>query len=195
MARSNNLEANDPEAGRKGSPGGPPAQTPKLEIKDLHRREDALLSKMAGLFEQGQKPHHDSFPEHFGPADDRAAIIQFLQGFLKPANPLRRRYGLAKGWYVDGQLSGYLLYRLSRSNNVFYGKPRWTCFVEDIVIDQSARGLGGASSLLNAVLEEASQYKNCAVSGTVWRGNAASEALFRKAGFEPLSQSFYKVIP
>ncbi len=162
-------------------------------VTRLNERTPSLLEAMTDLFEQGQKPHHDAFPDHFGPANDRAAITRYLQGFLKPRNPLRKRNGYAMGWFVDGTLAGYLLYRLHQTSNVFYGKTRWTCFVEDIVVDERTRGLGGASALMGALLQEAERLDNCAVSGAVWNMNPASEALFLKHGFEPLSQTFYKV--
>lgn len=159
----------------------------------MDARTPALLEAMTDLFQQGQKPHHDAFPAHFGPAEDRAVIMQYLQGFLKPRNPFRKRSGFALGWFVDGALAGYLLYYLNQSSNVFYGKPRWTCFIEDIVVSESARGQGGGSALMGALLAQVEPLENCAVSGTVWKANSASEALFAKHGFEPLSQAFYKV--
>ncbi len=164
-----------------------------VEVRALHHRNGDLQHAMARLFQQGQKPHHEAFPAHFGPADDSEAIIHYFQGFLKTRNPFRQRRGFAKGLFVDGSLAGYLLYRLYKESSVFYGEPRWTCFVEDIVIDEHARGLGGASALMEALLTEVEPLSNCAMSGTVWNGNAASEGLFRKHGFEPLSQAFYKV--
>jgi len=172
------------------------AQNPansETRIEALVKRSPELLDAMVGLFQQGQQPHHEAFPDHFGPAQDRAPIINYLQGFLKPRNPLRSRTGFAYGWNVDGALAGYLLYRLNHSNDAFYGRERWTCHIEDIVVDETARGLGGASALMGALMKEVEPLENCAVSGTVWRMNTASEALFRKNGFEPLSQAFHKV--
>ena len=171
-------------------PADPQIQT---EVLPLDRRDDALMDTMTSLFQQGQAPHHAAYPAHFGPADDQAAIRQYLQAFLKPRNPLRKRYGLAKGWYVDGALKGYLLYRLNQSRDAFYGKTRWSCFIEDVVVDESTRGLGGASALMSAMLAETETHDDCVVSGNVWRMNDASDALFRKHGFEPLSQTFYRV--
>lgn len=162
-------------------------------VAKLDTRAPALLEAMTDLFQQGQKPHHRAFPEHFGPAQDRAAISEYLQGFLKPRNPFRKRSGFALGWFVDEALAGYLLYYLNQSNNVYYGKPRWTCFVEDIVVSESARGQGGASSLMGALLAKVEPLNDCAISGTVWNANSASEALFARHGFQPLSRAFYKV--
>lgn len=163
------------------------------EVHPLGRRSTSMVEAMSVLFEQGQEPHHQAFPEHFGPAKNHAAITAYLQGFLKPRNPFRSRTGFAMGLFVEDKLVGYLLYRLNEASDVFYGRPRWHCYVEDIVVDQAARGLGGASALMSALLAEISSLGECAVSGTVWNGNSASQALFQKHGFKPLSQSFFKV--
>lgn len=165
------------------------------QVRPLGHRSAGLLEAMTGLFEQGQKPHHRSFPEHFGPGKNHEAIATYFKGFLKPRNPFRSRTGFAIGLFIEDNLVGYLLYKLNQTNDVFYGRRRWHCYVEDIVVDQSARGLGGASALMSALLAETSSLGNCSMSGTVWDGNAASQALFQKHGFEPLSQSFYKVLP
>jgi len=170
-----------------------PSQT--LTVQTLAAPTRDVLEAMVRLFQQGQRAHHAAFPDHFGPANDTAPIAQYCKGFFKPRNPLRGQSGFALGWFVDGALSGYLLYRLSRSHNIFYGKARWTCFIEDIVVDEGARGLGGGSAMMEALSQRIAPLENCAVSGTVWAMNSASEALFRKHGFEPLSQGFYKVKP
>jgi len=47
--------------------------------------------------------------------------------------------------------------------------------------------------MMSALLAQVEPLENCAISGTVWKANSASEALFKKHGFEPLSQAFYKV--
>jgi len=169
--------------------------SPNTYVEPLVKRNAVLLEAMANLFEQGQKPHHEAFPDHFGPAQDRAAIIAYLRGFLRPRNPLRSRYGFAYAWFVDDALAGYLLYRLNHTHNAFYGQARWSCYIEDIVVDEGSRGLGGASALMDALTKAIEPLENCAVSGTVWKMNTASEALFHKHGFEPLSQSFYRVSP
>ena len=163
------------------------------EVRLLSQPNPELLEDMVRLFDQGQAPHHTAFPDHFGPANDIPAITGYLRGFFKPRNPFRTRRGFAKGWFVDDQLSGYLLYYLQETSNIFYGKTRWTCFVEDIVIGAEARSLGGASQLITALLAELEPLADCAISATVWSGNEASDALFRKHGFEALSKSFYRV--
>lgn len=165
-----------------------------IEVRPLGKRDAVLTKAMVELFRQGQAPHHRSFPDHFGPAENEAAVARYLQGFLKPRNPFRTQTGFAKGLFVNEKVSGYLLYRLSIRNDVFYGQPRWNCHIEDIVVDRAARGNGGASAMMSEVLAELSRKGECSVSGTVWKGNEASIALFQNHGFEPLSQSFHKLI-
>ncbi len=159
----------------------------------LEKPVSAVIEPMIDLFQEGQGPHHTRFPILFGPAENRDAIADFLKGFFKPRNPFRRQTSFALGWYVDEDLSGYLLYRLSQSNNVFYGEARWTCFIEDVVVAKSAQGQGGASAMMATLIAILEPLENCAVSGTVWRGNEASTKLFTKHGFEPLSTSYYRV--
>ena len=171
-----------------------PRTRERTHVADLNKRDTALIEVMIDLFRQGQKSHHENFPEMFGPAEDDAAIAAHLSCFFKPRNPLRKRSNFAKGWFVDGTLSGYLLFQLYEASNVYYGKTRWTCFVEDIVIDEAARGKGGASALMGSLLAEIERLDECAVSGTVWSGNDASIALFEKHGFHSLSQSFCRVV-
>jgi len=163
-------------------------------IAMIRLAEPMHLPAMADLFRQGQQPHHAAFPDLFGPGDNGDAIARFLKGFLPPRNPFRKRRSFAKGWFVNGALCGYLLYRLYQNADVFFGKTRWVCFIEDIVIDHQARSLGGASALMDDLMDELASYKGCTVSATVWRGNDASHALFSKHGFDALSQSFYRII-
>lgn len=181
----------------------PPKPAPKpapIQASTIAEPDERHWEAMADLFQQGQAPHHERFPEHFGPAQDRAAIIGYLKGFGPLGKGLRSRLrGLRRprtnftlGWFVDGHLSGYLLYQLYENANVFYGKSRWVCFVEDIVIDSKTRGMGGASILIGALIKRTEPLDDCMLSATVWEGNDASEALFKKHGFTPLSRCFYR---
>ncbi|MGB7373066.1 N-acetyltransferase family protein [Pontixanthobacter sp.] len=164
-------------------------------VADLDAPTQPLLAVMVDLFQQGQTSHHAAFPAHFGPASDSAPIARYCRGFLKPRNPFRKRSGFAKGLFIDGVLAGHVLYRLNKGYNVFYGSPRWSCFIEDITITETARGTGGASALMEALLADMEALGQCVISGTVWNMNAASAALFTKHGFEPLSRAFHKVLP
>ena len=68
------------------------------------------------------------------------------------------------------------------------------CFVEDIVVDPLRRVRGGGTILMDYLIEELRTLGPCLVSAQVWRGNDASEALFRKYGFDDKSRHFYRVM-
>lgn len=165
----------------------------KAEVKSLHDFDLQIIEYMTELFIQSQENHIASYPQHFCLVNDKDKISAYLRGFFKPKNPFRSRVGFVKGWYVDQKLCGYLLYYLNNSASVFYNKKRWNCFIDDIVVHEEYRSMGGASKMIEALLEDLKQYSNCKVSATVWRGNLASEALFEKYGFAAGSQNFYKV--
>ena len=154
------------------------------------------LSKMADIFQSGQAPHCASHPEIFCEANNRDEIINYIRGYFEPRNLLRRRgrRKFARVWVVDGEVGGYLLYQLHQTSDVFFGDKRWTCYVDDIAIDPNFQKAGGASQLMDALMEEVSGLKNCLVSGQVWRDNVASEALFRKYGFDDRSKTFFRVM-
>ena len=52
------------------------------QVTLLEALEAPVLERMIALFQQGQMPHYEQFPDHFGPGDDRAAIAGFLRGFF-----------------------------------------------------------------------------------------------------------------
>ncbi len=150
------------------------------------------LSAMANIFMQGQKPHHEKFPDIFGPADNADEIIGYLRGFLKPRNPFRDQRNFAVVWYDEGKVGGYLLYQLYQTSNIFYGGEHWVSFVEDIAVDEGVRGKGVASQLMDYLVDVTKDCTPCVASANVWRDNIASEALFKKYGYNDLCKTFYR---
>jgi len=152
------------------------------------------LEKMSEIFKSGQMLHYQAFPEIFCSADDEDAVLRYLRTFCKPKNPFKTRRKFALAWFVNNEVHGYLLYHLHKTSDVFFGRERWMCFIEDIAIDNSSRSKGGASQLINHLMTELKTLGNCLVSAQVWRGNEPSEALFSKYNFDAKSKHFYCVI-
>ena len=152
------------------------------------------LEPMADIFKSGQWHHNKAFPNIFCEPNDHDEIVRYLRGFLKPKNPFQTRRNFSLVWTVDDEARGYVLYQLYRSSNVFFGRARWTCFVDDIAIDSAFRGRGGASMLMETLIKKVETLPNCVVSGQVWKKNDASEALFRKFGFSDEAKTFYRTI-
>ena len=58
------------------------------------------------------------------------------------------------------------------------------CLIDDLVVDEAARGQGVGNALMIAVLRYAREEKSCAeISLAVASDNAAAQALYRKHGF------------
>ena len=152
------------------------------------------LAQMVTIFAHGQDQHHTTFPDIFGAPDNDAKIMDYLRSYLKPRNPMRTRRNFSLSWMVDNEVGGFILYQLYSTANVFYGRQRWICFIEDIAIDPVHRSKGGASALLESLLEQVKELDNCIVNAQVWRGNEASNALFRKYGFDDKAMNFCRVL-
>lgn len=155
--------------------------------------EPGHIPKMVDIFCHGQNMHHDLFPDVFCQANDPEKIERHFKGYMKPRNPLRTRRNFARIWEHENQLAGYVLYQLYSSSNVFFGDNRWMCFVDDIAIDPSFRARGGASKLLGSVVDEVDALGNCLFHAQIWRSNEASEALFKKFGFDDKAKNYYRL--
>ena len=153
------------------------------------------LDAMIKIFQAGQYQHVEMVPDIFCDPDNPDEIGAYIQGYFKPRNPFHSRRKFAVGWFVDGELGGYLLYQLYSSSDIFFGQNRWVCFVSDIAISPDHQSKGGATQLMDyLVTEKAGPLKNCIISGQVWKGNDASSGLFRKFGFDVRSENFFKII-
>jgi len=162
-----------------------------LNFDNLKEPTSADLNAMVEIFSAGQIDHHEKFPDIFDPPTDKAAINHYLQSFLKPRNPLRKRQNFSIGWFCDDRLCGYLLYRFYQRSDIFFGKDRWICFVEDIAVHPDHHQKGAASSMMSYIKDLSLAHKNCLFSAQIWRGNEASEALFKKFGFTQNSSHFH----
>lgn len=165
-------------------------KTSELSKGSVVETDVSHLQTMADIFKNGQQLHHDNFPDIFCPPADKAEIEYYLRGYLKPKNPFRTQRKFTTSWIIEDQVAGYLLYQLSNSSNVFFGKNKWHCFVDDIAIHPEYSGRGGASTLLNDLSEKLSALDNCTITAQVWRGNEASEALFKKFHFDDYSKNY-----
>lgn len=158
------------------------------------------LHQMVEIFKDAQNYHHDSFPEIFSDInnsdDERTAIENYLQGYFKPGFSFRnkRRSNFSYAIVSNNIVHGYLLYNLKKSSDIFFGKDRWSCFVEDIATAESYRGKGVASRLIDRLMTEIADLENCRISAQVWRGNNSSIKLFEKFGFDQKSSVLYRTL-
>ncbi len=166
--------------------------TPKI-VGTIEEPKTNHIDAMVKIFSAGQSTHYENFPDIFEPPTDKQAIRNYIQSFFKPRNPLRTRNKYSIGWIIDDKLCGYLLYHLYQTSDIFFGKNRWVCFVEDIAVDPGHHKQGGATLMMSHLKTLADNHQNCLFSAQIWRGNEASKALFKKFGFTANSSHYHYI--
>lgn len=171
------------------------------ETGSIFEPSNGDLDAMVKIFIHGQLFHHNAFPDIFCEPPNDDAIASHFMGFLRPEsklkrflklkNPLTERTNFAIGWRQNEQLTGYLLYHLYLSSNVFNGNNKWTSMVYDIAVDPDFRKRGIARHLLTAYKSKVQSLGGCTVYANIWNGNTGSLALFDAAGFKPVSTQFH----
>lgn len=137
-------------------------------------------------------------------ADERAAweplwngYLAFYEATLAPGatdiawarfqNPDEPMFVL--GAYVDGQLTGIVHYLFHRST--------WTpgnyCYLQDLFVDPSARGLGLGRALIEAVYDKAKAAGASRVHWLTQTGNAQARMLYDQVADNPGFTQYRKI--
>lgn len=138
-----------------------------LEIRPAERADDDLVAAFAALVPQLSS---SSPPPS---ADDLAAIIDAPDSVLFVAR-------------LEGRIVGALTLACYR---IPTGLKAW---IEDVVVDETARGQGVGEELSRAAIAEATRRGAKHVSLTSRSSREAANRLYRRLGFEPYDTNIYR---
>ena len=158
---------------------------------NLIHPSETHLEKMIAMRAETHFDHHERLPEHFSEYAIRSQIEADLRECIQAPRFFRRR-AFALGWEADGDLRGYLLYRLRAGVEYSPASERTVTryWITDIAVDKAYRRRGIGSALLQALREQVGDDADGMLYANVWAGNDASAEMFRRAGFQMVMQDF-----
>jgi len=159
--------ATRPTVGLRGSVRGVSAENRPAEVSRVDRVDDELVTAFAALIPQLSA---SSPPPS---AEVLRAIVDSPDSVLFIAR-------------VDGRIVGSLTLAFYR---IPTGLKAW---IEDVVVDSTARGSGVGEALNRAAIDEAGQRGAKNVSLTSRSSREAANRLYRRLGFEPYETNLYR---
>ena len=156
---------------------------------DIRHATPGDFDSLVALFRQSEQIHANQRPDIFAIAspDD---VTKTFQKFLSEDSTVNLVLE------SDGKLRGYLRYRIASFPNTSFlvRKGERRCYLEEIVIDQSARRLGlGRTMLLH--LEKLMKNEGVKfIHLHVFDFNASAAAFYASLGFQPITKELGKTI-
>ena len=87
--------------------------------------------------------------------------------------------------YADGKVQGYAFCQISKVNNDRLLCNRKTLYIDDLCVDESARGRHVGKDLFEFVCDYAKSIGCHAVTLNVWAGNDAAIRFYQNMGMQP----------
>ncbi len=86
----------------------------------------------------------------------------------------------------DGSVLGYVFCQIREPAFTSTMKPHRTLFIDDLCVDESARGSHIGSSLFEFVKDEAKRIGCYEIALNVWEGNDAANDFYKAMGMRPM---------
>ena len=149
---------------------------PNAENPAIRPANERDLPRVGELLRQVNEVHHTIRPDLFKTDSRKYNDDELRAVFADPETPV----------FVceaDGEVSGYafckILKNLRPDGNLV---PITSLYLDDLCVDEKARGRGIGSALYRFVLDYAKQIGCHNVTLNVWEGNDAALAFYRKCG-------------
>ena len=147
---------------------------PNAENPTVRPAEERDLPRVGALLLQVNEVHHTIRPDLFKTNARKYTDDELRAIFRDPDTPVFV-------YDAGGEVYGYAFCMLQtrRGNNLVDGK---TLYLDDLCVDEAARGRGIGTALYRFVLDYAKKIGCHNVTLNVWEGNDAALAFYRKCG-------------
>lgn len=145
----------------------------------IRSAEEKDLAKIRELLHQVCQVHAEGRPDLFKAGGIKYTDEELLAIFQDEHRPV----------YVavrDGQVAGYAFCALESSEETTSTRPVRTLYIDDLCVDEAARGQGIGRMLYNRALEAASALGCDRVTLHAWNFNQAAFGFYEKLGMTPL---------
>ncbi len=154
-------------------------------VRDAQERDaDAILR----LLKQVLEVHAAIRPDIFRSGTtkySREEVIELI------GDPRRRSYVADE----DGSVFGYALCILKEPSVSSTMVPHTILFVDDLCVDEAARGKHVGTRLFDHIRQEAKKLGCYEVTLNVWEGNDAARAFYEKMGMRPKETQMELILP
>ncbi len=143
----------------------------------LRRAKDSDLPALGRLLLQVHRVHSDARPDLFTPGGrkyDDGELLEILKDELRPI-------------YVaecEGAVEGYAFCQLEETRGLSGRTDIRTLYVDDLCVDEAARGKGLGRALLGYAREQARAMSCYNLTLNVWAGNDAALGFYRSLGLK-----------
>ena len=144
----------------------------------IRKAESGDLEAVNKLLGQVLKVHHDGRPDLFRPSGKKYTDEELLAIFANPDTPV---FVYDEG----GEVLGYAFCVLQRHDSGSL-QPFTTLYVDDICVDETARGRHIGTMLFESVKAFASECGCHNITLHVWECNPGASAFYESLGLKPL---------
>jgi ribosomal protein S18 acetylase RimI-like enzyme len=147
---------------------------PNTENPTVRPAEERDLPRVGALLRQVNEVHHTIRPDLFKTNARKYTDDELRAIFRDPDTPVFV-------YEAGGEVFGYAfcILQTRRGNNLVDGK---TLYLDDLCVDEAARGRGIGTALYRFVLDFAKRIGCHNVTLNVWEGNDVALAFYRKCG-------------
>lgn len=145
-------------------------------MNHIRKATAADIPRIMDLLHQVNRVHHLLRPDLFKPHTTKYSAEELEAMMAIESQPI----------FVcdDGKVSGYVFCQIQDLQNDRLLQDRKTLYIDDLCVDETARGKHIGRQLFDYVREYAQTIGCQAITLNVWNGNDAALAFYRKLGMD-----------